>query len=143
MKKQFIVEAQRMQKLAGINEARVTPVGISKIQLPDKWEEFSVDPEPDLEEDFEVESYGAPMEGWDTDHYDFVKIMSTPKYDALADEGWDENTPPLKTKYFISTYIAFGGMEDEDERYDSLSEARKRAVEVMKEIMQDWDDEEY
>jgi hypothetical protein len=125
------------------NEARITPVGISKIQLPDKWKEFSVDPEPDLEEDFEVESYGAPMEGWDTNNYDFVKIMSTPKYDALADEEWDENTPPLKTKYFISTYIAFGGMEDEDERYDSLSEARKRAVKVMKEIMQDWDDEEY
>jgi hypothetical protein len=98
MKKQFIVEAQRMQKLAGINEARVTPVGINKIQLPDKWEEFSVDPEPDLEEDFEVELYGAPMEGWDTDHYDFVKIMSTPKYDALADD-----VTPLETKYFIST----------------------------------------
>jgi hypothetical protein len=126
-----------------VAEARVTPIGISKIQLPDKWKEFSVDPKPDLEEDFEVESYGAPMEGWDTNNYDFVNIMSTPKYDALADEEWDENTPPLETKYFISTYIAFGGIENEDKRYDSLSEARKRAVEVMKEIMQDWDDEEY
>jgi len=106
------------------------------IKIPDGWKKLNVYPEPDLEEDFEVESYGAPMEGWDTDHYDVVNIMSTPKYDALADD-----TTPLETKYFIRTFIAFGGMEDEDERYNSLYDAQRRAVELMKEIIKDWDND--
>jgi len=120
-----------------LNEYKINKPG--KIEIPDGWTKRYVDPEPDLEEDFEVESYGAPMEGWDTDHYDVVNIMSTPKYDALADD-----TTPLETKYFIRTFIAFGGMEDEDKHYDSLYDAQKRAVEVMEDIMKDWetDDEE-
>lgn len=108
------------------------------IKIPDGWKKLDVDPEPDLEEDFEVESYGAPMEGWDTEHYDVINIMSTPKYDALADDP-----TPLETKYFIRTFIAFGGMEDEDKRYNSLYDAQKRAVEVMEDIMKDWDNDIY
>jgi len=108
------------------------------IKIPDGWKKLNVDPEPDLEGNFEVESYGAPSEGSHTYLYDVINIMSTPKYDALADD-----TTPLKTKYFVHTFIAGGDDETDDKRYDLLYDAQKRAVEVMEDIMKDWDNDIY
>ena len=51
MKKQFITEATRMQKLAGINEARVTPVGMEN----NWWNRANK--ELDLGFDDDIESY--------------------------------------------------------------------------------------
>jgi hypothetical protein len=116
-----------------LNEYSVNKPG--KLKLPDGWESFDVDSEPDLEEDIEVESYGAPMEGWDKEHYDYINIMKTPDVDP-------ETEQPLRSEYYVLSYFAFGEAEEDDKRFNSLLEARKRAVELMEKLSQEWDTDE-
>ena len=106
-----------------------------KLKLPDGWKQFDVDDEPDLEEDIEVESYGAPMEGWDKEHYDYINIMKTPDVDP-------ETEQPLRSEYYVLSYFAFGEAEEDDKRFNSLLEARKRAIELMEKLSQEWDTDE-
>jgi len=103
--------------------------------IPKGWKEFKVDEKPDFEEDIEIKSWGAPMEGWDTNHLDQVVIYKTPETDPLTDE-------PLESKYYVKTYYAFGMSFDENEvktLYDNYSEALNKAIELMEEIMEDWE----
>jgi hypothetical protein len=130
VKKHFITEAARMQKLAGINEAYVDSQGQLQDLVPDGWEEIDVDSEPDEEEDIEIESYSAPMEGWDEEHHDFISIMKTPEIDPITKK-------PLKSKYYVRTYLAFSDVED-SEQYDSLEQAKSKAVKIMNNIKSDW-----
>lgn len=112
------------------------------IEIPEGWSELEIDSDPDWnnpEWDHDVELYSAPMEGWDNEHHDYVHIMSTPS----IDEKTKKPLPADQIKYFISVNYAFGEVEEEDTLYNSLSSARRRAVEVMKDIMKDWDNEIY
>jgi hypothetical protein len=129
--KQFITEAERLQKLAGITEIKITPSVLGKPEIPEGWEQYEVDPEPDEEENMEAEVYYAPMEGWDENHYDSVFIMKTPNIDT--DTG-----QPLKSKYYVKTYMAFGDFIEGDEKYDSYLQAKQEAIEIMNDIKKDW-----
>jgi hypothetical protein len=99
------------------------------LEIPKGWEQFKVDPDQYPGDDKEVEAYSAPMEGWDKEHHDYVIIYKTPN-----------------NEYYIVSSFAFGDYETDEKRFNSLSNARKRAVEVMEDIMKDWetdyDDEE-
>jgi hypothetical protein len=123
-----------MQQLAGINEIRVNDP--ANIPIPSGWEALSTDPEPDPEEDIEIESYGAPMEGWDENHLDIVSIMKTPEMDPFTEE-------PQEVKYYVRTYISFGDYP-ESEHFDSYYDAKEKAVNIMNDIKSEWDeDDEY
>ncbi len=119
--KQFITEAERLQKLAGISEIKIIPSTLGGPKIPEGWEQYEVDPEPDMEEDIEVEAYSAPMEGWDDNNHDIVIIKKTP-------EG----------KYYVDVYIAFGDYGKADKKYDSLLPARQEAIEIMNDLKTDW-----
>jgi hypothetical protein len=118
--KQFITEAERLQKLAGISEIKIIPSTLGGPKIPKGWEQYEVDPEPDMEEDIEVEAYSAPMEGWDEEHYDTVSIMKTPE-----------------DKYYVQTYISFGDIED-SEQYNSFEQAKMQAIRIMNDIKYTW-----
>ena len=135
MKKQPLSEEfQRMQKLAGIiSEIKVTS---GSFPLPKGWKELPVDNDPDLEEDIEIESYGAPMEGWDENHLDIVTIYSTPKIDAETGE------PIEKQQYFVNVYISYGDWTEDMEKYDTFIGAKTKAIEIMNDISSDWADDE-
>jgi hypothetical protein len=122
-------ETKRMQQLAGILT--------ESIEIPNGWSELEIDSDPewnDPEYDHDVELYSAPMGGWDDEHRDEVYIMSTPS----IDEKTKKPLPADQIKYFISVNYAFGDREDEDKEYDTIDDARRRAVEVMKDIMKNW-----
>jgi hypothetical protein len=75
MKKQFITEATRMQKLAGINEARVTPVGIKN----NWWDRANK--ELDLGFDDDIESYiDSYDEEWQREFAEEVMGIDTENY---------------------------------------------------------------
>lgn len=73
-----------------------------------------------------IKAYSAPMEGWDEYHTDEIKIIK-------KEDG----------NFGISAYYSFSGEDEElkKESFNSLEAAQKRVVEVMKEIMESWDDE--
>ena len=129
---QYINEAKRLQKLAGIDEAmQVNPQGrLQDLDVPSGWESLNIDSNPDSEEDMEIESYGAPMEGWDKDHLVVVNIMKTPEIDPLSDE-------PQEAKYYVTTYISFGDFT-ESEHFDSYDDAKAEAVNIMNDLKSDW-----
>lgn len=97
------------------------------LEIPKGWEQSKVDPDQDPGDDIEVAAYSAPMEGWDEEHRDYVIIYKTPN-----------------NEYYIVSSFAFGDYETDEKRFNSLSNARKHAVEIMEDIMKDWetDDEE-
>jgi hypothetical protein len=126
---QQLNEIKRMQQLAGILT--------ESIAIPNGWSELEIDSDPewnDPEYDHDAELYSAPMGGWDDEHQDQVYIMSTPS----IDEKTKKSLPADQIKYFISVNYAFGDREDEDTLYDTIDDARIRAVEVMKDIMKNW-----
>lgn len=109
---------ENSQKFPGNSE---TPQGWSEVEIG------SEDQDIDLYGGEIVASYSAPMEGWDENNSDSVLIIKD-----------------KSGKYKIDVYYAFGG-EDEaikDEKFQSLKEAQERAVEIMEEIKEDWDEEE-
>ena len=108
-----------------LNEYKINQPGI---EIPKEWEQFKVDPDQYPGDDKEVEAYSAPMEGWDDEHHDYVIIYKTPN-----------------NEYYIVSSFAFGDYETDEKRFNSLPNARKRAVEIMEDIMKDWetDEEEY
>ena len=108
-----------------VNEIKITPSILGGPEIPKGWEQYEVDPEPDIDEDIEVEAYSAPMEGWDENNHDIVIIRKTPK---------DE--------YYVDVYIAFGDYEGDDKKYNSLLLAKQEAIEIMNDIKADWEDEQ-
>jgi hypothetical protein len=118
-----------------LNEYNINKPG--KVELPTGWKQYEVDPDPDPEENIEVEAYSAPMEGWDEEHHDSITIMKTPDVDP-------ETGQPLRSEYYIVSIFAFGEVEEDEKRFNSLPEARKRALELMSQLSQEWetDDEE-
>jgi hypothetical protein len=131
MKKQLLSEEfTRMQKLAGIiSEIKAIPGSLS---IPKGWKELPVDNDPDLEEDIEIESYVAPMEGWDENHLDIVTIYSTPEIDAETGE------PIEKKQYYVEVYISYGDWTEDMEKYDTFIGAKIKAIEIMNDISSDW-----
>jgi hypothetical protein len=115
-----------------INEIKVN--NPSDIPIPSGWKSLSIDLEPDPEEDMEIESYGAPMEGWDENHLDVVSIMKTPKIDPLTEE-------PQDVKYYVRTYISFGDYP-ESEHFDSYYGAKEKAVNIMNDLKSEWDEDD-
>lgn len=69
-----------------------------------------------------VKSYSAPMEGWDENHTDDVKIIK------------------VKNGYKIEVYIPFGDFAAELPIYKTLQQAFDAAVEIMEDLKEDWDD---
>ena len=130
--KQQINEIKRMQQLAGIDDAmQINDKGILQdLDIPTGWKQLNIDPEPDPEEDTEVESYGAPMEGWDKDHLDIVTIMKTPEINPLTDE-------PQEVKYYVTTYISFGDFT-KSEQFDNMDDAKAEAISIMNDLKSDW-----
>ena len=133
-------EFKRTRKLASINEAmRVNFQGkLQNLDIPQGWYSLEVYQDQDPEEDIEIESYGAPMEGWDEDHLDVVTIMKTPEADPLTGE-------PQEVKYYVATYISFGDFT-KSEQFDNLDDAKAEAISIMDDLKSDWgsdeDDEE-
>ena len=120
--KQFIAEAQRLQKLAGISEIKIIP-RVDPFEIPEGWSQLEPNPELD-EEDVTIEEYGAPMEGWDENNYDYISIMKTPE-----------------NQYYVKVSYAFG--DDENGKlYNNMYEAKKEAVDLMNEIKSDWDEDD-
>jgi hypothetical protein len=120
--KQFIAEAQRLQKLAGISEIKIIP-RVDPFEIPEGWSQLEPNPELD-EEDITIEEYGAPMEGWDENNYDYISIMKTPE-----------------NQYYVKVSYAFG--DDENGKlYNNMYEAKKEAVDLMNEIKSDWDEDD-
>jgi len=119
--KQFITEAERLQKLAGISEIKIIPSVLGEQPIPEGWERYEEEEEPDMDGDIEVEAYYAPMEGWDDNNHDLVTIKKTPK---------DE--------YYVDVYMAFGGYEESGKKYNSLFQAKQEAIEIMNDIKKDW-----
>ena len=98
------------------------------------FKEFEVDDEPDTEEDFEVRSFGAPMEGWDDEHYDYVNIFST----ATSDPDTGEE---LKPKYYVDVYVSYGDWTKDRTYYNTEEEAHAEVEEIMNDIKEDWDED--
>lgn len=125
-------EISKMQQLAGISELmQVTPQGkLQDLNIPSGWELLKIDQDQDPEQDMEIESYGAPMEGWDEDHLDVVTIMKTPEIDPFTDE-------PQEVKYYVTTYISFGDFT-ESEQFNNFDDAKAEAVNIMNDLKSDW-----
>lgn len=130
--KKYINEAKRLQQLAGISELmQVTPQGkLQDLNIPSGWESLKIDPDQDPEEDMAIESYAAPMEGWDEDHLDAVTIMKTPEIDPFTGE-------PQEVKYYVTTYISFGDFI-KSEQFNNFDDAKAEAVSIMNNLKSDW-----
>ena len=125
-------EFQRMLQLVSIDEAmQVNFKGrLQDLDIPSGWNSLKVYQDQDPEEDIEIESYGAPMEGWDEDHLDVVTIMKTPEIDPLTDESQE-------VKYYVATYISFGDFT-KSEQFDNLDDAKAEAISIMNDLKSDW-----
>ena len=98
-----------------LNEIKVRRPGV---RVPEGWEE-------NILESNEVASWSAPMDGWDQEHFDVVTIIKTP----------DNN-------FRVETYISYGGNRNYE--FKTEEEAYSKAVSVMSDIKDDWeDDSEY
>ena len=97
------------------------------------FKEFEVDDEPDTEEDFEVRSFGAPMEGWDEEHYDYINIFST----ATSDPDTGEE---LKPRYYVDVYVSYGDWTKDRTYYDTEEEAYGEVEYIMNDFKEDWED---
>lgn len=113
-----------------LNEYSINKPGL---KIPAGWEQSKVDPDQvisqqigyDPGDDIEAASYIAPSFVYDPI---YVIIYKTPN-----------------NEYYIVYSFAFGDYETDEKRFNSLYNAQKRAVEVMEDIMKDWetdDDEE-
>ena len=125
-----------MKKLIDIAKEilnEITVANPTEVPIPNGWTEQEVtaedqdhNPENKDEPDYYeiLNIYSAPMEGWDDNHSDIIKILKDK-------EG----------KYFINTQCAFS--EDIDsEKLNSYYEAKKYAVSEMEDLMEYWDEEE-
>jgi hypothetical protein len=129
----LIKEAKRFQELAGINEIKISN---PRLIVPKEWTEQKVDPEPDPEEDIEIKSWSSPMEGWDENHTDNVHIYKTPDIDPLTGDS-------LISYYYVRDYAAFGGETTSEIKHNNYKSALEEAIKVMKQYMENWDDNEY
>ena len=98
MKNQFIVEAQRLQKLAGINEARIIPVtrpkNLLSISLPEGWEEDPTDLGQDYGNDKIVIGYFVSRHSYDYHlfgerHTIIVYKLPSGKYMVESNEAYE------------------------------------------------------
>lgn len=114
-----IIEFESIRKIKDLDEIKITP---HTLNIPEGWEQVEVD-EDDLEYGI-LYQFEAPMEGWDDEHYDIVRIQ---KY---------------KEKYTVTSIFAFGDSIDEDITYNNKSQALAKAIEIMNNIKEDWDGDE-
>lgn len=131
MKEPLIKEAKRLQELAGIKEIKIL-----NLVVPEGWVENKIVPEQDPEEDIEIKSWSAPMEGWDSNHTDTVIILKTPPINPMSNK-------PQDVYYYVRTYIAFGERDDSNIKHKNYRDALKEAIEIMNKIKENWviDDE--
>lgn len=94
------------------------------LNLPEGWKEDDVEEGENFEMEEVVKRYSAPMEGWDENHEDVIFIER-------------ENN-----EYYISVYLAFSDVVDEGS-YPTLNKAIRKAIQIMKEIKEEWDNERY
>ena len=110
---------------------QVNPQGrLQDLDAPSGWEREKIDPDQDPEEPMDIETYSAPMEGWDTEHSDVVSIKRTSDIDASTGE-------PQDVEYYVTTYIAFGDYP-ESEHFDNYDDAKAEAVNIMNNLKSDW-----
>lgn len=98
------------------------PKGWTKYKDVSFWNE-----EPGVYGGEVVAVYDAPMEGWDEEHTDGVMIIKFPN-----------NT------YAVNGWVAFGGFDEteKDGPFLTFNEAFHRAVEIMNEFKEGWDNDE-
>jgi len=109
------------------NEIKVTSLAQIEKLIPKEWTKEEItdeDQDNELYGSKIIEYYSAPMEGWDEEHLDIIKIIQTPE-----------------NKFKIDVYISYGEYEENEKIFNSLLEAKLGAIEIMKDIMSDWDDE--
>ena len=111
-------ETLRMQMLAGVITEGQYKAKLDEIIIPKEWDNEGEDKEENI-----VNSWSAPMEGWDEEHRDTVQITQNP-------EG----------AYNVIAIGAFAGT-DEFGPFNTYEQAEKYAVKIMKEFMSDWEDE--
>ena len=114
-------EFQRMQKLAGlITESQLNedkyPEGFTPIEINQKEDNETYGGEV-------IAAYEAPMEGWDTEHFDSVVIVK-------KEDG-----------FYIDGYVSFGEF-DVESPFKTQQEAEDRAYDIMEEFKEDWDEDE-
>jgi hypothetical protein len=101
-----------------------------RIKIPEGWSDETDSYENDAD-DIEIfggkiiKAYSAPMEGWDEKNQDSVKVIK-------REDG----------KFIVNQNYAFGDNTD-SEPFDSSTKAILWAIDVMEEIKEDWDEEEY
>jgi hypothetical protein len=115
-------ETLRMQMLAGIITEGQYKTELNEVtRFPKEWTNEGGDEEENI-----VNSWSAPMEGWDEEHRDTIQIIE------------DEHG----LYYYVE---AIGAFADTD-KYGPFAEieiAEKFVVKLMKEFMSDWNEDEY
>jgi len=96
---------------------------LKELKIPSGWTEEEVDNDEDFEDGKKLlKSWSAPMEGWDEEHRDEVKI-------TIGEDG----------KHYQETYVSFGDYEEQGP-FDSYTEALESAVEEMNALKENWDE---
>jgi hypothetical protein len=113
-----------------LNEYKINKPDGGKIEIPSGWDEdddYSDDPDDYLGGDgyTTIVRFSAPYEGWDPDNKDIVYIRKTPKgtFEVSISDSF--------------TYDLY-----DEEEYPSLYAAKTAAVEAMKSIYEEEDDDE-
>lgn len=125
MAKQYIIEAQRLQKLAGINEIKIIPKDTPK-------------KEPDLPSGWEIEEIEEDAEGYNGNK--ILRIYTLPHQTSsyLFDVSiFIEKTP--EGKYYVHNTNSNPAI-DIMVKYDTFSAAEEVAIADMEEINKDWED---
>ena len=114
-------EFKRMQKLAGL----ITESQLNNDKYPKGFTPIEINKEEDNETyDGEViAAYEAPMDGWDTEHFDSVVIVK-------KEDG-----------FYIDGYVSFGDFNVEGP-FKTQQEAEDRAYKIMEEFIEDWEEDE-
>ncbi len=124
------IEAYKILTQKSTNEIKVEP---PLPPIPEGWTEEDVTDTKTYHNDTPVEEYikqfSAPMEGWDTQHSDYVTIIKIIDKDN-----------PNYGKYIVYLDVAYGGTSRPSANiYNSVPSAMFEAIELMEELMEDWD----
>jgi hypothetical protein len=123
----------RMQKLAGvIFEEEPVSSRINMNNIPEGWSNNTKEDLKNWEDEDTklfggklIASYSAPMEGWDENHEDEIKILKT------------------ENGYKLDIYVPFGSYEEDLPEFKNIREAFNKAVEIMEAFKNDWDNGDY
>mgnify|MGYP001595514023 CR=1 FL=1 len=91
--------------------------------IPEGWNE-ELDDLGEDEDGKVIRSFWAPMEGWDDNHQDIVKILK-------LNDG----------TYKLQVYISFADWLGNEGPFNTYREALMEAIDVMEGLKEEWDEE--